>query len=148
MRVVIADASCLILFTNLGRLDILETLYREVWITAAVLAEYQLPIPAFISIHDPQRTDRDAVFFRTLDPGEATSIALALENPGCQIIIDEKKGRRVALDLGLDVTGTLGVLLKAASARLISADASLVAELDRHGFRLTEDLKDELLADS
>ena len=148
MRVVIADASCLILFTNLDRLDILQKLYREIWITADVLREYGLPLPKFISIHDPEHANREAAFFIALDPGEASSIALALENPGCQIIIDEKKGRRVALEFGLDVTGTLGVLKKAASAGLVSADPELVAALDRHGFRLTEDLRAELLSGS
>ncbi len=148
MKIVIADASCLILFTNLDRLDILQSLYGEIWITADVLKEYGLPLPGFVSIHDAANPDRNASFFLVLDPGEASSIALALEHPGCRIVIDEKKGRRIALELGLDVTGTLGVLKNAASAGLVSADPALVDALDRHGFRLTEELKEELLSNS
>ena len=145
MKVVIADASCLILFTNLDRLDILQSLYGEIWITSEVLLEYLLPIPSFVVVSDPIHADRNSKYYTALDPGEASSIALALEHPGCQIIIDEKKGRRMALALGLDVTGTLGILMKAADRGLIERDVNLVAKLDRFGFRLTEDLKTELL---
>jgi len=83
-----------------------------------------------------------------LDPGEANSIALAVENPGCRIIIDEKKGRRIAKTLGLDLIGTLGVLTEAAKMHLIKADIELVQELDRLGFHLSNDLKAEFLSAS
>lgn len=36
MKVVIADASCLIIFTNIQRLDVLEKLFGELWITEEV----------------------------------------------------------------------------------------------------------------
>src|SRR5205823_558343 len=145
MSVVIADASCLILLTNLDKLDILAKLYGEVWITDAVKAEYGLALPSFISLHNP--TDQLALnsLLQSLDPGEATSIALAIENPGCRIIIDEKKGRRVALSMGLDLTGTLGVLTEAAKINLLRIDAQVVEKLEFLGFRLSTELKNEFL---
>lgn len=148
MSVVIADASCLILLTNLDKLDILAKLYGEVWITESVMAEYGLPPPSYISLHDP--TDQLTLnsLLRSLDPGEASSIALALENPGCKIVIDEKKGRRVALSMGLDLTGTLGVLTAAAKNNLLTIDAQFVERLDILGFRLSTELKNEFLSGS
>jgi predicted nucleic acid-binding protein len=148
MKVVIADSSCLILLTNIDKLDLLASLYSEVLITDAVQFEYGLPPPSFISIKNPVDAEQLNSLQRSLDPGEASSIALALENPGCQIIIDEKKGRRIALAMGLDLTGTLGVLTEAAKRGLLLADRQLLTELETHGFRLSTDLKNEFLSGS
>ena len=146
MKVVIADASCLILLTNLDKLDTLEKLYGEIWITESVWVEYRLPLPSFISIHNPSDRAQLNLLLKTLDPGEASSIALAIENPGCRIIIDEKKGRRVALELGLDLTGTLGILTEAAKRKLIKIDTKLVERLEEVGFHLSTDLREEFLS--
>ncbi len=148
MSVVIADASCLILLTNLDKLIVLEKLYGEVWITDSVRAEYGLSLPSFISLHDPTDQLMLNSLLQSLDAGEASSIALALENPGCKIIIDEKKGRRVALSMGLDLTGTLGVLAEAAKINLLTIDAHVVEKLDSLGFRLSTELKNEFLSGS
>lgn len=37
----------------------------------------------------------------------------------CVLIIDEKKGRRTAMELGIEITGTFGVLKKGLEDRLI-----------------------------
>jgi predicted nucleic acid-binding protein len=47
-----------------------------------------------------------------LDAGEAEAIALALEQEANLLIIDESAGRAMARPLGIELTGTLGVLLK------------------------------------
>jgi len=47
-----------------------------------------------------------------LGKGEASSIALALELEECLLIIDERKGRKIAEDLGIDTIGSLGILIK------------------------------------
>lgn len=54
-----------------------------------------------------------------LDPGEQEAIKLAYVAEGSLLIIDEKAGRRIAKELGLSMTGTIGVLDLAASERLI-----------------------------
>ncbi len=148
MKVVIADASCLILLTNLDQLDTLRKLYGEIWITDVVRVEYRLPLPSFISVHNPTDHTRLDGLLQTLDAGEASSIALAIENPGCRVIIDEKKGRRVALAFGLDLTGTLGVLTEAAKGNLINIDSKLIERLEELGFRLSNELRDEFLSGS
>lgn len=146
MKIVIADASCLILLTNLGQLDTLGKLYGDIWITKAVLAEYRLSLPSFISIKNPTDLAKFRDLLQTLDSGEASSIALALEHPGCKIVIDERKGRRIALSLGLDLTGTLGVLTDAAKSGLITIDVHLVKRLEEVGFYVSDQLKEEFLS--
>jgi predicted nucleic acid-binding protein len=76
-----------------------------------------------------------------LDEGEAEAIALAVERPGCALLLDESRGRRVAERFGLDVVGTLGVLVRAKRAGLVPAVRPLVAALrEAHGFRVAAEV--------
>ena len=56
-----------------------------------------------------------------LDPGEAAVLGLALERKVQLVAIDEKRGRLVARSLGLRVTGSIGIPLRAKRLGLISA---------------------------
>lgn len=145
MKIIIADTSSLILLTNIGRLNLLEYLFGEVWVTNEVAKEYGTELPSFISVHDPKIINKQRELLLILDEGEAASIALAIENPGCRIIIDEKKGRRVALELGLDLTGTLGVLIEASDRGFIHLDHRLIDSLNKAGFYLSASLKESFL---
>ncbi len=57
---------------------------------------------------------------RELDKGEAEAIALALELRADQVLIDERRGRRIAARLNLRYTGILGILVEAKNRGLIS----------------------------
>jgi len=48
-----------------------------------------------------------------LDPGEAEAIVVAAELEAELFLVDEKRGRRITIDRGLEVTGLLGVLAEA-----------------------------------
>ena len=48
-----------------------------------------------------------------IDSGEASAIALALELDDCLLIMDDLKGRVLAEELGIRVTGTFGVIIEA-----------------------------------
>ncbi len=50
-----------------------------------------------------------------LDIGEASAIALAVENQADLVLIDERRGRLVATRLNLRYTGILGILVEAKS---------------------------------
>ncbi|MGL5195709.1 MAG: hypothetical protein ACRC8Y_19165 [Chroococcales cyanobacterium] len=48
-----------------------------------------------------------------VDRGEASAMALAKEKTDSLIILDDLKGRKIAQELGLFFTGTLGVISNA-----------------------------------
>jgi predicted nucleic acid-binding protein len=66
-------------------------------------------------------TPLSALAVSSLDEGEAAVIQLALDEKIETVCIDERKGRRAALAVGLKVTGTLGILGKAKALGLIAS---------------------------
>jgi predicted nucleic acid-binding protein len=54
-----------------------------------------------------------------VDKGEASAIALALESENSLLIIDDRKGRKFARQLGLSIIGTIGIIVDAKLAGII-----------------------------
>ena len=75
-----------------------------------------------------------------LDEGERHAIALAEEIRAELILIDDWEGRREARLRGLEVVGTLGVLLAAARRNLLDFERSLI-DLEGTSFHMSTRLK-------
>ena len=80
-----------------------------------------------------------------LGPGEAEVLALALEEAGSLVILDDRLAREVAKLQNVRITGTAGVLLKAKQEGHISAVAPLLDQLTQLGFRLGDAVKASIL---
>ncbi len=77
----------------------------------------------------------------SLDRGEASAIALAVKQENCLLIIDELKGRKYAEQLGLQISGTLGVLINAKVAGHLKSIKPSLEKMKLTNFRLTPDLE-------
>jgi predicted nucleic acid-binding protein len=136
--IIIADASCLIALTNINALWILERVYHKIYITQTILNEYELPIPDFIEVKEVNDLNLVRVLNGYLDIGEASALALGMENPDSILILDDLKGRKEAQKLNLRFTGTLGVLIKAKKGNHITDVAIYFAALQESGFRISD----------
>ncbi len=82
-----------------------------------------------------------------VDAGEAEAIELAKELHADLLLIDERKGRRLAVAEGVSVIGLLGVVVLAKRRGLIPSAHNLLAALkDQAGFYLSGELVDRALA--
>lgn len=144
-QIVIADASPLIILQNIQELSLLQILFGELIITQEIKEEFGFDLPDWIKVIEVQDKTRQAVLNLTLDKGEASSIALCLEIPKSLLIIDEKKGRRIAKDLRLNVIGTLGIIVKAKESGLISSVKDLIEKLEKANFYISPSLKANII---
>lgn len=74
----------------------------------------------------------------SLDKGEAAVIQLALNEGITHVCIDEPVGRRLARLCGLNVTGSVGVLLRARREGRIASMRQTVDRMRAHGIWLSE----------
>ena len=143
-RVIVADTSCLVLFTNLGEFELLHRVFGKIYITQTVLEEFNRPIPKWIDIINPKYRLKKKLF-KSLDAGEASSMALAAEHQGALLIIDELKGRKIAKKPGLEITGSLGVIVTAKNKGIIAEVRPLVRKIQQTNFRVSDELISKLL---
>ena len=82
---------------------------------------------------------------RQLDPGEAWVIQSALAQKVETVAIDEKVGRRVARIYGLQVTGSLGILIRARRMGVIPNLETALTRMHDHGLWVTPELRAQAL---
>lgn len=139
----VVDSTCLIGLERIGRLDLLSALLEPVFAPPAVVAEFGSQLQ-WMSVETPKSAGTVAALKLVVDAGEAEAITLAYER-GCRIILDDRKARLAAGQLGVPITGTVGLLLKAKQAGLISAILPLLDALDSNQFRVSRALRAEAL---
>jgi uncharacterized protein len=81
--------------------------------------------------------------------GEAEAIALAVEVGASRLLIDERLGRQAAKDLGIEITGILGILLFAKRQNLIEAVKPIMDDLiSQANFRISSQLYADVLSEA
>jgi len=136
MIVVIADTSPLNYLVQIGCEPLLPTLFGKVLVPPAVVAELNHPnTPAVVREFLQHLPDWVAVSrnidlaageeLSRLHPGEREAIQLAQLERVDLLLMDERTGVRIARQLGLTVTGTLGVLIQGARQDLVDFEAAL-----------------------
>jgi uncharacterized protein len=139
---------------GVGLLDLLPTLYSEIWIPEVVHAEYQAG-----QFTHPGSPDIDALPWLTVRPattdpavspglgtGEAAALALARASQARLVLLDERRARREAARLGLPVAGSLSVLVAAKQRGLLPAVAPVVDQMIAQGRRIGNNLRAKILA--
>ena len=80
-----------------------------------------------------------------LGEGESSVIALGLSNPGVTLLMDDMEGRKCAMSLGLEVKGTLGIVLLAKKSGLITDARRVMMAMSMNGLYLSKRTLDEAL---
>jgi predicted nucleic acid-binding protein len=143
-KTIISDTSCFIILSNIGELNLLQKVYGQIITTIEIATEFGEQLPDWVSIHQVTDKYRQQLLEMQIDKGESSAIALALETPNCTIILDDYKARKIADQLGLHFTGTIGVIVKAKLNGVIPSIKPILSKIRTTDFRLSSEL--ELLA--
>lgn len=159
--IVVADSSSLIIFAKTPGLEVLVSLFSEVWIPPEVLTECTRirNMPGVDTIHEAVetgliklKTDFDVSVVPEdirsfIDPGEIEAIALALADPHKVLITDDSDARSAAKSLGLVVVRSGGVLVEAKNEGKIASVAPILDEwVSKHDFLLSDSARTAILA--
>lgn len=156
-HLIVSDSSPLIAMLNIEKFELLKHIFSSVTIPSMVAQEIEeglrpdsswfvLKAQGFVVVK-PIKDDARLLLLRLqLDPGESEAILLA-DQLGLPLLIDEKAGRRMAKDMGLQVQGLVGVLYALKQAGYVSVHEmeSIVSALDQVKFRMSNSLRSLLL---
>ena len=153
---IVMNASPIILLHKINRLDLLNKLFDCVLIPEAVVQE----INAVNSLDEPtilsnisykciKVTNRAAIasLLGRLHLGEVEVMVGALEQEVATVVLDDFSARNKAKQLGLSVTGTLGIIVKAKNSNLIKDIAFEVEGLKAAGIYISDDIIQQILND-
>lgn len=158
--VVVSDTSALTHLANIRQLFILRKLYGVILVPPQVAREMRRITPrnrgvwrlrwswwwiVRVTIQKPKEVQRLLQSAPGLDMGEAQAIILAEEVRAHIVLIDEARGRAVALQRGLPVRGLLGSLLVAKQHGIIQRVKPILDALRRDGFRMSASVYDHIL---
>jgi predicted nucleic acid-binding protein len=133
----VTNSTCLIGLERIGRLDLLPKVFSNVFAPAMVAAEVGSET-SWLTVQPVQNLAVVATLSTQMDEGEAEAIALAMELGDVLLILDDKKARRVAQQIGLKVIGTVGMLLRAKRDGVITEIKPLLTALVEADFRISE----------
>ena len=133
--IVVSDTTPLITLMKAGRLGILHSLFGEVRIPEAVFSEATgnetfkneadiIRNSEYIKVVKV-RDQRQVEFLQRatgLDIGESEAIIYADKIKADLLLMDEAAGRKVAQNMSLPITGSIGILIKAYKSGIITAD--------------------------
>lgn len=158
--IIISDTTPIISLMKAEQLDLLQKLFHEVIIPEAVFLElvsntkFQKEAQIirncpYISVEEVVDTKSVNIFRRVtgLDAGESEAIVMADEKKADLLLMDERKGRIVAKQMGLAITGTVGILLQSFDEGLLNADEvrESTNKLKECGIRISDSLYDLIL---
>ena len=155
--IVISDSTTLISLINIERFELLFKFSETIIITPSVYSEVSIQKSAKrildeyimllkVIVVEVKNIKKVKELLIRLDLGESESIVLA-EEKNLPLIIDEKKGKKIALSFGLNTIGLVGILLVYKKREYLSSDEiiEIVEELREVHFRVSNKLLELLL---
>jgi hypothetical protein len=150
MKVIVSDTTSLIALEGLQSIELLCAVFESILIPQAVLHELAVGSPDIIKkinaagcieIIRLEPSEQLTSLQLVLDYGEAEAITLALERQ-LPILIDGRKGRAIAMQKQLIVTGFAGLLLLAIKKKVLQSALAqtLLDQAISNGFRMSDKL--------
>lgn len=147
-KTIISDTSCFIILSKIGELELLYKLYRQIITTLDIAEEFGETLPNWVTIEKVSDKYRQRILEMQIDKGESSAIALALEVPNCTLILDDFKARKIAQNLGLSFTGTIGIIIKAKLNGTIPSIKPYLEKIKETNFRISAEIELQALKEA
>ena len=151
MKLIISDSTTIITLLNINRIDVLKNIFSCIYIPNNVYEEITLKEKItldkdFFITKDIKDKKLYKLLLKSLDKGEAQAIVLAKEL-NLSLIIDEKKGRKIATIMGINIFGFIGLLLINYKNRMLSKEdiINIFSQAKKQGFRVSKKLENDFL---
>jgi len=146
--VIISDSTTLIILLDLGRIKLLSNIFSKVYVPQSVFEEVTFKnhsaLPEFIKVIEVEQEELLDDLMLLLDKGESEAIVLAKQKHW-PLIIDEKKGQKIAINLKINIIGLLGIIyLNIKKNHIQETEAKEFLQIAiEHGYRISQKLINE-----
>jgi len=147
-KTIISDTSCFIILAKINELELLHQLYGEVYTTVEIAEEYGEHLPDWVVVVNIKDKLVQQILELQIDKGESSALALALETPNCTLIIDDLKARKIALQLNIKITGTIGIIIKAKLNKIIPSIIPILNKIKETNFFISPELEFQALQEA
>lgn len=147
-KTIISDTSCFIILSKIEALDLLQKIYGQIITTSDIVEEFGEILPEWVIIKNASDTHKQKILELQLDKGESSAIALAIEMPESILILDDFKARKIAQQLGLTITGTIGVIVKAKLTGKIPSIKPYLDKIKITNFRISSEIEAQALKEA
>lgn len=155
MQSIVSDTTTLIILGKLKYYHLLSNLFSKIYIPNAVMNELSKKSDGIseqiekLDLFEIKSISGKQLFHfldEVLDKGESEAIVLANEL-NMILLIDEKKGRSIAKNMGLDIIGLLGILILNVKKNHISKEESklILDNIKALEFRVSKKLEEHFL---
>ena len=152
----ISNTSPLLYLYRIGKIELLPQLFDKILTVPAVVAELEIgrekgyAVPqateyTWLKIVSPNQMPSEWLA-SDLGKGELETMALALEHQEKIVLLDDALARRISQMAGLEVWGTLRVLVEAKKRDMITEMSPVVNELIDSGVWISEEIRRRILA--
>lgn len=150
---IVADTSALVALAACDSLSLLDRLFQEVRVPPAVFQECTVPGKPDAERLEGYLREKVSSFnlqefviaVSGLGRGELEAMALYKHLRADHLLIDDERARKVARHNGIEVIGSLGVLLRAKESGVIPALRPLISAMQTAGAHYGEQLVAEAL---
>jgi len=116
-------------------------LYKRIVTTTEIAQEFGESLPEWVEVVTVSDKAKQELLEMQVDKGEASAITLALESENPFLIIDDYKARKLAHNLKLNHTGTIGVIIAAKQKGIINTVKPILEKIKETNFRISADLE-------
>lgn len=153
MRKVVVNTTPLIALAEIGKLHLLRDLYGEISIPNAVFEEIKSEpaytevcnASAWINVVSVDTSDKKNMLSSRLHAGEVEVIQYAGDSSADLVVLDDQLARKTARFLGLTITGTMGILIKAKEKGYIQAVKPIMEKLIQNGLFISPEVQAAVL---
>lgn len=149
--VIVTDTTALIALAKIDHLEIIKKLWQVILIPKTVKEEviegkpgskkiYKAIKEGWIIVKEVKEDDLLKILQSHLGPGESECIALAVEKKADLFVTDDKKAKSYAKKIGVNVIGTLGLIVQAAGESILTPEEAIktIERLKEIDFRLSD----------
>lgn len=147
-KTIISDTSCFIILSKIEKLDLLKSVYGQIITTSDIVEEFGEKLPDWVIVENVSDKSRQRILELQIDRGESSAIALALEIQNSTLILDDFKARKIAQQLGISFTGTIGVIIKAKLNGIIPSIKPYLEKIKETNFRISAEIELQALKEA